>query len=165
MSADVHLIVGKLCVGKTRYARELVQALGGIMLSCDELMLSMFPHGLGAQHDEYALRARKYLYGHAMDIARAGICPVLDFGFWRRDERMQLREYFRDAGLETRWHYVTASEHDFMLNVQERNAQVSAGSAMAYIIDEGLLRKQDAVFEAPTPDEIDLYHVSRRYDA
>lgn len=165
MSAAVHLIIGKLCVGKTRYARELARELGGVMLSCDELMLSMFPHDLGAQHDEYALRARTYLYERAKDIARAGICPVLDFGFWRRDERMRLREYFRAHGLETRWHYVTAPEHDFMLNVQERNAQVNAGSAMAYVIDEGLLKKQDAVFEEPAPDEIDVYHVSRRGQA
>ena len=41
------LLIGKICCGKSTYAR----ALGGMLISCDQLMQSMFPGGCGEHHD------------------------------------------------------------------------------------------------------------------
>ena len=51
------LLIGKICVGKTTYAK----TLGGMLISCDQLMQTLFPGGCGEHHDLLAERARNYL--------------------------------------------------------------------------------------------------------
>ena len=70
------LLIGKICVGKSTYAREL----GGMLISCDQLMQTMFPDGCGEDHDMLAGRARKYLLALARQCGKAGgtACPVMN---------------------------------------------------------------------------------------
>lgn len=164
MSAPVILIVGRICAGKTRYARELVARRGGVLLSLDELMLRVLPRELGEEYDAYSARGKAYLYALAVDIARAGVSPVLDFGFWSRDDRRRAQEWFEGAGLRVMWHYVWVSEEDWRRNIAARNAQVAAGAADVYAVDEGLLSKLASRFEEPERREMDVWHENRRGD-
>ena len=54
---EVILLCGKICSGKTTYAQRLRTEKNAVILSCDELMLTLFPQGAGEHHDLLAQRA------------------------------------------------------------------------------------------------------------
>ena len=47
----VILIIGRLCSGKTTYARKVAREEHAVHLNCDELMRTLFPEPLGEDYD------------------------------------------------------------------------------------------------------------------
>lgn len=47
----VILICGKIGSGKSHYAAKLKNKMNALILSCDELAHTLFPSGLGGQHE------------------------------------------------------------------------------------------------------------------
>ena len=45
--ANVFLICGKICSGKSTYAKKLAKTHNAVILSVDEIMLAIFDHGAG----------------------------------------------------------------------------------------------------------------------
>ena len=144
------LLIGKICVGKSTYAR----SLGGMLISCDQLMQSMFPGGCGDQHDLLAERARKYLLGLARQCAEAGVTPVVDFGFWSPAMRQEAIDALE--GFELDWRYLDVPEDEWKHRIAKRNAAIQAGQAdpSDYFVDDGLLEKVNNLFIPPTGEEL-----------
>lgn len=147
----VILLIGRICCGKTTYARTLP---GTLLLSCDQLMQGMFPGGCGDMHDALAARARAYLFALARQAAAAGVTPVLDFGFWTP----QMRKEAIDAlpGCELDWRFLDVTQDEWAQRIARRNAAIAAGRAdpSDYYVDEGLLAKVNALFVPPTQEEL-----------
>ena len=144
------LLIGKICVGKSTYAK----GLGGMLISCDQLMQSMFPGGCGDQHDLLAERARKYLLGLARQCAEAGVTPVVDFGFWSPAMRQEAIDALE--GFELDWRYLDIEEAEWKRRIALRNAAIQAGQAdpSDYFVDDGLLEKVNNLFIPPTEEEL-----------
>ena len=145
---------GKICCGKTTYARKLEEELGAVVLSIDEVMLSLFPDGAGEMHDAYALRAEQYLLAISLKILRSGTDVILDWGLWTRTQRDRLREFYRANHFPSEIHYLRIDENEWRRRIRQRNSD-RAGSP-SYYVDEGLLEKVGSLFEEPAEDEIDL---------
>jgi len=152
--AKVFLICGKICSGKTTYAEKLAKKESGVILSSDELMLSLFDPLLGEKHDEISRRANAYLMELAVKIAQAGTSVILDWGFWTHGGRLEATAFFREKGVECEWHYVRVSDEQWERNIEKRNAEVLAGTVQAYFVDEGLKNKLLSRFEEPDHTEI-----------
>ena len=146
----VILLIGKICVGKSTYAK----GLGGMLISCDQLMQSMFPGGCGEQHDILAERARKYLLGLARQCAEAGVTPVVDFGFWNPTTRREAIDALE--GFELDWRWLDVPEDEWKRRIAKRNAAIQAGQAdpSDYFVDDGLLEKVNSLFIPPTEEEL-----------
>ena len=144
------LLIGKICVGKSTYAKKL----GGMLISCDQLMQSMFPGGCGDQHDLLAERARKYLLSLARQCAEAGVTPVVDFGFWTPAMRQEAIDALE--GFELDWRYLDVPEDEWKRRIAKRNAAILAGQAdpSDYFVDDGLLEKVNTLFIPPTEEEL-----------
>ena len=144
------LLIGKICVGKTTYAK----SLGGMLISCDQLMQAMFPGGCGEHHDMLSHRARHYLYELARQCADAGVTPVLDFGFWNPTTRQEAIDAL--AGYDLDWRYLGIADDEWQRRIPQRNAAIEAGQAdpSSYFVDEGLLNKVNALFIPPTAEEL-----------
>ena len=91
--AKVIMTCGKICCGKTTYARKLEEELGAVVLSIDEVMLALFPDGAGEMHDAYALRTEQYLLSLSLKILESGTDVILDWGLWTRAQRDRLRAF------------------------------------------------------------------------
>ena len=144
------LLIGKIASGKTTYAKKL----GGMLISCDQLMQSMFPGGCGESHDMLAERARKYLFALARQCAEAGVPPIVDFGFWTPAMRREAIEALPDCQLE--WHYLDIPQDEWRRRINKRNAAILAGqgSPSDYFVDDGLLEKVNSLFIPPTEEEL-----------
>ena len=154
--AEVIMICGRLCCGKTTYARRLVEKGNAALLSIDEIMLSMFGQHCGDKHEEYAARAEEYLLKKAAELINAGVDVIFDWGFWSREQRRRIRAYFAAQGIGTRLHVIHIPEAEWMRRIEKRNSEVLSGTAVAYYVDENLMRKFDGLFEEPAEEEADV---------
>ena len=71
--SKVILICGKICSGKTTYAKDIAKNMNAVILSTDELMLSLFGQYLGDKHDEMAEKTENYLYKKSVELISNGI--------------------------------------------------------------------------------------------
>lgn len=154
--AQVELICGKICSGKSTYAKTLLQEAGTSALSCDEAM-RMLEDVLCDDYDAAAAQVKVYLHKKAVDLARAGCRVVLDWGFWTRAERQAASAYYKSAGIGYRWHYIDVSDAQWARQIEKRNAAVLSEEADEYLVDTGLKAKLLSRFEAPQRDEMDVW--------
>ena len=130
-----------------------------MILSSDELMLSVFDPQLGDKHDEIAARANAYLFGLALKIIEAGVDVILDWGFWTRAGRKAAEEFFAAHGVSVEWIYVKTAEEQWKKNIEKRNKAVLEGRTQAYFVDEGLLKKLEGRFEAPDEEGMNVFGI------
>jgi len=143
---------GKICCGKSTYARRLQAVANAVILSIDEITLSLFPDGSGEMHDTYAYRAEQYLLSLSLQILKAGTDVILDWGLWTRTQRDRLRAFYAGHGIKYEIHYLRISKAEWERRIRKRNAE-QGGNPSAYYVDEGLLRKVESLFEEPSAEE------------
>ena len=149
----VIMTCGKICCGKSTYARKLQAERNAVILSIDEITLTLFPEGSGEMHDTYALRAEQYLLNLSLQILRTGTDVILDWGLWTRAIRDRIRQFYASQeGIETELHYLRIDPEEWERRIRKRNASGEA----AYYVDEGLLNKVKALFEEPSAEEVDV---------
>lgn len=153
--ARIILICGKICSGKTRYAREIAREENAVVLNADEVT-TLFADDLKERHDAVSRRVRDYLCRKACEIAGCGVNVILDWGFWTRAMRAEVNDVFRAQGLPTEWHYLDIPDALWEQCIRARNACPGPAD---YRVDEGLKQKCLALFEPPERSEIDVWHV------
>ena len=153
--AKVIMTCGKLCSGKSTYARKLKDELGAVILSIDDLMLALFPEGTGEMHDTYVRRTENYLLEQSLQILATGTDVILDWGLWTREQRDRLRAFYAEHRAACEVHYLRISEEEWNRRIRKRNG-AQAGDPAAYFVDEGLLKKFESIFEEPVAEEADV---------
>ncbi len=156
-AAEVFLICGKICSGKSTYAERLRMEYDAVLLSVDEIMLAMFGLYAGDRHDEYTERIQEYLFAKSVEIVRNGHPVILDWGFWTKQKRAAARAYYQSRNIACEFHYIDISDSVWRERVERRNRMVSAGETEAYLIDDNLAEKFAGLFEPPSDSEIDVY--------
>ena len=155
--AKLYLICGKVCSGKTHYARALQARTGAVLFSCDELILRMFPEDLGDRLEEISAAAREYLLARALETVRAGAGAILDWGFWDAAARAAVTARAREVGCACEWHYIDVSDAVWAERIRTRNARIARGEALDYLVDEGLRAKCLDLFVPPDPADMDVW--------
>ena len=153
--AKVIMTCGRICCGKTTYAKKLREERNAVILSIDEITLTLLPEGAGEMHDTYVLRAEQYLCSLSLQILRTGTDVILDWGLWTRAQRERLRAFYTEHGAEHEIHYLRISPEEWERRIRKRNARQKEEEPSAYFVDEGLLRKVESLFEEPSETEID----------
>lgn len=156
--AKVILVCGKLCSGKSRYCRELMEKSPALLLSVDEITERIFDKDLGERHDAVSTKVQAYLFDKAAEAIAAGAGVILDWGFWTRASRREASAFFRERGIDFEWHYIDVSDKVWRESIAQRNAAVLNGQDSSYYVDEGLLSKLLALFEPPEPGEMDVIY-------
>lgn len=158
--AKVILLCGKIASGKSVYAERIKKEENAVLLSVDELVLSILGNDLGEKHDEITGRVQAYLFDQSVEIVQAGSNVLLDWGFWTREKRCAARAFYEKIGVISEMHYIDTPDDVWQRNIEIRNRAVLAGQTNAYYVDEGLLQKLKAAFEVPDRSEIDVWHVN-----
>jgi predicted kinase len=156
--SKVILICGKICSGKTTYAKKITSDNNAVVLSVDEITLALFGQHMGDKHDEIAEKTEKYLFKKAVEIISTGINVILDWGFWKREQRQFATKYFTGLGIKVEWHYVEVDNIIWQKYISKRNNEVKDNPESNYFIDDNIAEKFRKLFEEPRPDEIDVWY-------
>ena len=124
MSGEVILICGKICSGKTYLAKRLCDEKNAVLLSCDELMLTVFDPYLGDDFDRVSKKCMDYLFKKAACIAKSGINVILDWGFWKRKDRDEAKAFFKEEDIKTTLYYIDVENEQWLKNIQKRNTPI-----------------------------------------
>lgn len=155
--AKVMAICGKICSGKSYYAKGLKDKERAVILSCDELTKILFDNNLGDRHDEMSKRIWEYLLKKSVDIVMVNTPVILDWGFWSRADRDFITKYFKSKNIVCEWHYINIDDKSWQKNIDERNGLVLSGGGSDYYLDEGLKKKLLSMWEKPERKEIDVW--------
>ena len=147
--ATVHLICGFLGAGKTTFARALAEGRSAVRFSVDELYLQLFTDRPTRELDARAFDRLLLMLGDVWpQIAKAGVDVVLDFGFWRRALRDDVRERARSVGAETRLYWLQCPDDVALARCLQRK-----GLPGAFLINPQDYGELKAGFEPPAADE------------
>ncbi|OAB42424.1 AAA family ATPase [Paenibacillus glacialis] len=154
--AIIYMLCGKVGSGKSTYAKTLKELHRAMVLSCDDLMLSLFDEHLGDQHQRIHRKSIAYLYQLAEELVSIDVNVVLDFGFWSKEDRLEVRQYFLDKGISTELHYINTPAIQTKQQLHMRNQDIVNGKSNVYLIDEDMRQFFDSKFDEPTEDEISV---------
>lgn len=151
-------ICGKICCGKSYYAKQIKEKENAVILSIDEATYDLIDNEQGELYDVFAERVNKYLMKKAVEIVKAGCNVILDWGFWTKAARQETTKYFNQFGIDVEWHYVDIEQSRWKQLIEERNAKIKNGNGGSnFYVDEGLMEKLLSKFEEPTREEMNVW--------
>lgn len=151
------LICGKICAGKSTYAKRLMKELPAVRLNADEIMKSLFGEHLGNRHEEIFSLTMDFIYEKALEIDSCGLHVIIDAGFWYRQTRQAARDYFAARNVKPEWHYVHVSDGLWRHNIAKRNQSALLPGSRDYFVDENILQKFLNPEDEPTWAEMDVW--------
>ncbi len=157
--AKVYLICGKICSGKSYYFKKLKEKVNGVILSPDEATYDLIRNEQGEFYNVFCDKLLKYLNKKAVEIVNAGANVIYERGLWSKEERDNVKQFFKENNIETELHYIYVSDDVWEKRIKERNKRVKEGkSGSDFYLDEGLMKKLVSKFEEPTKDEVDVWY-------
>ena len=161
--ARVYLICGKICSGKSWYAKQLREAHPAVILSTDEVTYDLTDNAQGEGYNAFAGRVNRYLRKKAVQIVEAGADVILDWGFWTAEDRRAVSEFLAERGVPYEWHYIDIDDESWRRNISERNRRIREGNGGSdFYVDDGLLNKLNSLFEKPAAAEMNAWITVRR---
>lgn len=152
-------ICGKICCGKSYYAKQIKEKENAVILSIDEATYELIDNKQGEFYNVFAERVNKYLMKKAVEIVKVGCNVILDWGFWTKAERQETTKYFNQFCIDVEWHYVNVEQLRWKRLIEERNAKIQNGNGgYEFYVDEGLLNKMLSKFEEPKREEMDIWY-------
>lgn len=152
--AEVIILCGKVAAGKTTYAKQLARSLPSVILSIDDLVVSLRDHCEGPrQLWELEGKIRAYDGSLAKQLVPQGITCIIDHGHWTRDSRQQIIDACRADGLPYRLVWLTCPRGIRLQRLKQRNEQVRSSGEKGYVIDAEQLERFDSWFEELSEEE------------
>ena len=157
--AKLLCICGKIGCGKTYYANRLKEQEHAVILSTDEVTYDLTNNQQGDGYDEFDIRVNLYLRKKAVEIVNAGCTVILDWGFWTKENRKEIKRYGENNGVLVEMHYIDIDDKTWYENIEKRNNEVISGNGgSSFYVNEGLLNKVSSLFEIPEKEEIDIWY-------
>lgn len=154
---QIHLICGSTGAGKTTYARELANNIGGVVFSIDEWMVSLFgedfPDTLNtAWIFPRVHRCEAQMWAIALQLGKLGIPSILDFGFQRQDHRQRYAGLAEQAQFTTKLHVLNVDASERWKRIEARNK--NQGDSFHMEITRGMFDYIESTWERPGDDEM-----------
>lgn len=140
------------CAGKTTLALRLATERTALCLSPDEWHVGLFGQDYGhSKHFERHDMIETKLVELAFRCLGLGTSVILDFGFWSREEREDIRARASDAGVASELHYVTCAEPELLARLAARNERPNSRT---FVLPAQAVIELAKMFEVPTADEL-----------
>lgn len=151
-------ICGKVCSGKSYYAKNLREKENAVILSCDDVTMTLFDNDLGDNHDVMVKKIMTHLKDLSIKIINTNTNVILDWGFWSKKDREEITEFYQNNNIPIEWHYICVDDETWNKNIEERNKRVEEGNGGSdFHVGEGLKNKVLSRWVEPTKDEIDIW--------
>jgi len=155
----VHVICGSTGAGKTTYARQLSDRMGGVRFSIDEWMSTLFwmdtPRPLKAAWSmERVNRCLHQIWAVAREVGARGIPCVLDLGFGQAEIRERFYRLAAESGLAVQLHWLDAPAPARWERVETRNREGGASRVLPFDVSRDMFDFVESIWEAPTEGEM-----------
>jgi len=148
------MMCGRIGSGKTTYAKMLQREKKMVVLSCDDFVLAI-NDDLSKRH-EIQENISVQLFDLAKQIWRSGVSVILDFGFWYKEQRKNIKREFEREGIKVELYYCRCDINQTNFRITKRNNKILQNEARGYIIDLKLKAELDNKFDEPDEDEVDV---------
>ena len=156
--SKVILVCGKICSGKTTYAKNLLdESQYTVLLSIDEIILALFGRHVGENRNKVVNRTQRYLLDKSLELINSGVSVILDWGFWTHTDRQQTSEFFSSKGVKLEWHCLDIDESVRNRYISKRMDNSAGSESDFYFVDKDTLKELDGIFEKPAQDEVDVW--------
>ena len=142
------VLCGLPAAGKTTLARQLEDAYGAVRLDADEWKLAL---GIDPFDDDARVRLETQLLVLTRRLLSLGTSVVLEWGFWARVERDELRDLGRSLGAAVELHFLDVPYDELVRRVVERTANGGIP-----ITADHMATYRD-MFQPPTDEELSLF--------
>jgi predicted kinase len=149
--ARLILLCGLPGSGKTTLAERLEHTVPAVRLCPDEWLADL---GIDLFDERTRHRLEQRFRAHALDLLRLGQPVILEFGFWARAERDEMRLAARTLGVPVELHHLTATVDELTRRIDARNRH---GDAAAAPLTRELIEEYARLFEAPDDAELALF--------
>lgn len=152
--ATLHMMVGLPGSGKTTEAKRLEQLYHALRLTPDEWQYCLFGHDIGDQeHDARHTRVEELMWNVAVQVLKAGVDVILDFGFWTKSERDAFRRKAHAFGAASRIHYMGVPKDVIWERLSIRNQ--TAGENAVFYVGRKEFDEWSGLFEIPSKEELE----------
>ena len=122
----LHLMVGLPGSGKTTEAKRLAIQYHAVRLTPDEWQLRLFgsdfiPGASNSEHDRRHAMIEEIMRELACELLNCGADVILDFGFWAKGERDELRALAQSIGADFKIHYMACEPDELRRRIEIRN--------------------------------------------
>jgi len=145
------LICGLPGSGKTTLAKRLAPAIPAVRFCQDEWTAQL---GVDLYDEAFKARLRGAFWQHAQELLRCGLSVILEFGFWARVERDELRLGARALGVAVELRYLDVATDELLRRLARRNELREWGTAA---ISPALFESYLAFWDPPQPAELALF--------
>jgi predicted kinase len=142
------LLCGLPAAGKTTLARELADRYGAVRLSADEWKLAL---GIDPFDDDARVRLETQLVALTQRLLALGTSVILEWGFWARAERDELRELGRSLRAAVELRFLDVAYGELVRRVVDRTANGGIP------ITAGHMETYRRAFQPPTDEELSLF--------
>ncbi|MCI7333292.1 MAG: AAA family ATPase, partial [Mollicutes bacterium] len=126
-------------------------SLNAVIISPDEATYELINNEQGEFYNVFSERLNKYLTRKVGEIAKAGANVIFERGLWSSKDRKEIKEYYKNNGVDCEIHYVCVDDDTWKQNIAERNQRVLDGNGGSdFYLDEGLMKKLESKWEEPT---------------
>ena len=137
--------------GKTTYAKRLEREHSAVRFSVDEWMIDLYGHHMPREvFDERLEVIRDLLWNVVRRLLELGVNVVLDFGFWKRTERLEFRARTEEVGATPLLYFFDIPLSELRRRLAARNEVLDEGT---YEITPEMLEMFSGWFEPPTESE------------
>jgi predicted kinase len=143
---------GIACSGKTTYSRRLQQERSAVLFIIDEVLIRLNITDFAAVG-----AADEFIKEKACEIANAGVDVILESGYFHKEDRARMKNYFADRDIPYEWHYLDVSPETWRKNIDKRNAAHKDGESTTYVIDETVKAMFEQRFQPPSREEVDVW--------
>lgn len=155
----LHFMSGLPCSGKTALAYRLAEVDNALVLTTDAWHLKLFGNDLGqACHMPNHRKVEALLWEVAERVLALGCNVILDFGFWRREDRDAYRRKAEGLGVRCELHYMDVPHEELRRRLLARNANPPEG---VFTIPVEMMDLYLSHFEPPAPEEYEEWNGSR----
>jgi predicted kinase len=149
--ADLYLLCGLPCSGKTTFAGRLAEEKGAVLFSLDQLILALFREEDNFEtHHKYVQRIANTFFPIVQDLLCKGCSVVLDFPGHTKLERNRMRQIATQVGVDIHLYHLQADLEIITKRIQHRNSELKNGE---YFIPDWLLGMIIRKFEPPDDSE------------
>ena len=148
-STDSRLIIicGLPGSGKTTLAKLFEKKLHAIRFAPDEWMDAL---SINLYDEEKRGKVEALQWKIAQELLTLGLIIIIEWGTWGRFERDNLRIAARALGAAVELHYLSVSMDDLFNRIQRRGMENPP-------IKRNMLDIWFKIFQAPTPEEMELF--------